>query len=216
MAAPLLWPTELLPSPGSSWWYDWRQARTVSAAGTTKAMDLGRGIWRARLTFSRRNTRNAEAIHAFGMSLRGWINPFRMGIHYDIEQRLGSGTITCTSTGTVGTSLPTGGWSPASGLVMRKGMFIDMSTIAQEPRLQMLTEDAIAAGGAATLKISPGVEIPTGPGETVHFGRYTAASPARVTVQLVDPKAFARQFDHPVWSSLVMELEEWWPDREGL
>lgn len=220
MPAPKIFPVDLRPNSGSAWWYDWHQDRTLSAAGTSKVADAGRGLWRSRLVFNLRKDSNARRVHAFLLGLHGWIEPFRIGIPYDDTERLGfaTGGLKCTVSGTVGYNIPTSPWTPANGTVMLAGQFISMSTVTEEPRLQMLVEDAVAVGGVATLKVSPGVQIPTRVNEAVHINHYSALSgiPARATMVLTDPDGVERQFSHPVWSDIEVELEEWWPDRDGV
>lgn len=219
MAAPKLWDATIKPNAPASWWIEWRQARTDSSGGTTKVADYGRQIWRARMSFSRRNQQvEINRIWAFVLGLQGWVEPFRVGVAYDNEVRLGAGTVTAVSGGIVGRTLQTQGWtiggSTANGTVMKAGQFFDMTVVAQEPRLQMLTADAVASGGIATLQFTPGIQVPTGSGEVLHY-RFAdhASSPARATMMLANPDALVLQLTSPVVGSVDVELEEWWPDR---
>lgn len=214
------WDPTLKPNAPGAWWIDWRQGRTDSAGGTTKVIDYGRHIWRARFAFSRREQQNElNYVFAFVLGLRGWLEPFKLGVFHDNDVRLGTGGVTAASAGIVGTSLQTVGWtiggSAANGKVMKAGQFIDMSVIANEPRLQMLTEDATATGGAATLKLTPGIQIPTGASETVHYRHHdhATATPARATVILSNPSNLMYQLTSPLTGTVEVEVEEWWPDR---
>ena len=214
------WDKTLKPNAPSAWWIEWRQARTDSAGGTTKIADFGRQIWRARFAFSRRDQQSdINRVIAFVLGLGGWQEAFKIGVFHDNEVRLGAGSVNAASAGIVGRSLPTVDWTiggnPANGTVMKAGQFLDMSVIANEPRLQMLTEDAVATGGAATLKLTPGIQIPTGAGETVHYRHadHATATPARATMILANPDALMLQLTSPMTGTVEVDLEEWWPDR---
>lgn len=214
MAAPKLWPNSIRPNSGSVGpWIDWGQSRTISAGRTVKVADFGRYIWRYRMVFNRRTDVQARQIETMINSLNGWLEPFRIPIAHDNTARPGSGTVVITTIDTVGTNLPTNGWSPSNGLVLPKGCFICVTHFTQEPRLFQVQSDVIASGGAATIPIRPGMQIPSGSGEQVHYGHYGAADPALATMMLSDPDEVRRQFSHPVLSDFVIDLEEWWEDR---
>lgn len=214
MAAPKLWPTSVLPQPGTVGpWIDWGQARTISAGRTSKAFDFGRALWRYRVVLSRRTEEDAIAVETLLNSLDGWMEPFRIPISRDRLARPGSGTITITTPGTIGNSLPTQGWSPSNGLVLPKGAFICVTHVDDEPRLFQVSTNITASGGAATISVDPPMQIPSGTDEQIHYGAYNSGDPALMTVVLSNPDEARRQMNHPVWSDFVIDLEEWWEDR---
>lgn len=220
MAAAALFPADLHPNSPGAWWIEWRQSRSISLAGTVKIADLGRQVWRARLSFSAREHNRVDSLNelnrlaAWFFALRGWEQPFRIRVPHDTGTRPGSGsTVTVSSAGIVGTTLPTTGWSPANGLVMRVGQFLSLSSVTDEPRLQMVTADVVASAGAANIQITPGIQIPTTNGQTVRYDKASVANPPFATMMLSNPDQVSLQLTSSALGSITVELEEWWPDR---
>lgn len=218
MAFAKLLPFTIKPNAPGAWWIEWRQGRSDSIAGTTKIADFGRPIWRARYSFSRRSLLgDLNPIAAFFMGLQGWAEPFRVPVYHDSEARLGSGTVTPAVSGVVGRSLQTVGWtiggSTANGTVMKAGQFFALTVAPQEPRLQMLTADAVATGGAATLECVPGIQVAAPNTEHLDYKQAGEAGEARASMILSNPDRVVYQINTPVTGSIDVELEEWWPDR---
>lgn len=203
------WPSDILPSAGSTFGIDFDLAATVAASRVRKIGDFGGHLWRWRLVFSDRSEAEAHRIQAFLNKAAG--EPFLIRALWHIRP-LGNVTLANdarTQSGQLGKTLTLtfNGGAPADPAFKAGDVF---SFITQDNEHRLVQVDDDTTGG--TVNVSPALQQATPSlGIVFYGGNQNTERWARATMILVDYNV-QRSWGRPNFSTIAVNMIEWYPD----